>query len=464
MAPANILVVDDEITACKSCRDILSREKHAVKFATSAKDALKLLDEKSFDLVLTDLKMPEMDGIELLEEIRKKDSNMPVIVITGFATVETAVDAMRKGAYDYIAKPFTPAELRIAVEQTLEKAGLLKQIHYLRQTQRDKHELEHVVGVSPAIRGIYELVDKVAPSDTTVMLYGESGTGKEVIARAIHYNSHRSEKQFIAVDCATLAKGLLESELFGHAKGSFTGAVVSKQGLLEIADGGTLFLDEIANVSLDVQGKLLRVLEQREFRRVGGTENKKVDVRIIAATNKDLKDMVRHGAFRQDLFYRLNVFPIHLPPLRDRREDIPILATHFLKEFGAILRKDIQGFSREAMEYLTRYNWPGNVRELKNVVERIMIMSEDELVLPGDLPAYGAGSEELAGKESVPKTAEQLKQAKKDLRKKVTSEIEKRFLLEALERNGWNISNSAKETGMDRRNFQNLMRRHGLKR
>ncbi len=463
MAAANILVVDDEITACKSCRDILAKEKHSVEFAVSSKEALDLISKKSFDLILTDLKMPEMDGIELLEHIKKRDPNIPVIVITGYATVETAVDAMRKGAYDYIPKPFTPAELRIAVAKALEKAELLKQIHYLRRTQRDKHELEHVVGASPAIRNIYELVEKVAPSDTTVMLYGESGTGKEVIARAIHYKSRRSEKQFIAVDCATLAKGLLESELFGHAKGSFTGAVVSKQGLLEIAGGGTLLLDEIGNISPEVQGKLLRVLEEREFRRVGSTQSKKVDVRIIAATNKDIKSMVQNGAFREDLFYRLNVFPIYLPPLRERKEDIPQLSLHFLQQFNNTMRKKIQGFSKDAMQKLIEYNWPGNLRELRNVIERVVIMAEDELVSSSDLPTHGVSEEGFVKTDSAPKTAEQLKQTKKRLREKLVADIERKFLLEALERNNWNITNAAKDTGMDRRNFQNLMRKYNLK-
>lgn len=464
MATANILVVDDEITACKSCRDILSREGHSVEFTVSAREALELIDKKAYDLILTDLKMPEMDGIELLEYIKKKDPDVPVIVITGYATVETAVEAMRKGAYDYIAKPFTPAELRIATEQTLEKAGLLKQIRYLRQNQRNKHDLEHVVGVSPAIKKVYELVHKVAPSNTTVMLYGESGTGKEVIARAIHYSSLRLEKQFVAVDCATLAKGLLESELFGHAKGSFTGAVTLKQGLLEVADGGTLFLDEIGNISLEIQGKLLRILEQREFRRVGGTENKKIDVRVIAATNQDLRNMVKLGAFREDLFYRLNVFPINLPPLREREKDIQVLAEHFLKEFSTAMRRNIRGFSRDAMQQLIEYDWPGNVRELRNVVERVVIMAEDRLITPADLPTRGVAEEKPDEIGDIPRTAEELKQTKKQLKEKLIQRIDKAFLQDALVRNDWNITNAAKDTGMNRRNFQNLMRKHKLKR
>lgn len=461
MSTANVLVVDDELFACRTCQDILGKEGHAVEFALSGGEALEVLDRKPFDLVLTDLKMPAMDGIELLGRIKKRSPNVPVIVITGYATVETAVEAMRKGAYDYVSKPFTPDTLRIVVRKALENSELVREVNYLRQTQRSEHEVGHVIGKSPAMRRVYALVEKVAPSDTTVLIGGESGTGKEVVARAIHYKSRRSNKQFIAVDCATLAKELFESELFGHVKGSFTGAIAAKPGIFEVADGGSLFLDEIANISPETQGKLLRVLEQREFKRVGDTRTKKVDVRIIAATNKDLKALVEQGVFREDLFYRLNVFPVCLPPLRERKEDIPVLSQHFLREFSRTMRKRIRGFTADAMQHLVEYDWPGNVRELRNVIERVVIMVEDEVVTPTDLPGRPAG-EEGPVEPDAPRTAEELKRAKRRLREKAVAQVERTFLLEALERNEWNVAHAARDTGMDRRNFQKLMRKHRL--
>lgn len=461
-AGASILIVDDELAICRSCRDVLTGENYGVDFALSAKEAIALIEKKSYDLILTDLKMPEIDGIGLLEHIKKNDPDIPVIVITAYATVETAVEAMRKGACDYISKPFSSAELRMAVEQALEKSGLVRQIRYFRKMARDRHELEHVVGVSPAIKHVYELVDRVAPGDTTVLLHGESGTGKEVIAKAIHYSSGRSEKQFIAVDCASLAEGLLESELFGHDRGSFTGAISSKQGLLEIAGGGTLFLDEISNFTLDLQGKLLRVLEQREFRRVGGTKTRKVDVRVIAATNRKLQEMVQEETFREDLFYRLNVFPIYLPPLRERREDIPVLAQNFLDEFSGRMRRSIKGYTKEAMQHLVEYDWPGNVRELRNAVERVVIMADDRYITREDLAGPDSAQKQAVGMEAIPRTVEELKQAKKALKQKLADRVEREFLADALKRNHWNVTRAARETGMDRRNFQNLLRKHKL--
>ncbi len=461
MSTATVLVVDDELFACRSCQDILGKEGHAVEFALSGGEALELLDKKPFDLVLTDLKMPAMDGIELLGRIKKRSPNVPVIVITGYATVETAVDAMRKGAYDYVSKPFTPETLRIVVRKALENSELVREVNYLRQTQRNAHEVGHVVGKGPAMQKVYALVEKVAPSDTTVLIGGESGTGKEVVARAIHYKSRRSNKQFIAVDCATLAKELFESELFGHVKGSFTGAVAAKPGIFEIADGGTLFLDEIGNISIETQGKLLRVLERQEFKRVGGTRTKKVDVRIIAASNRDLKAMVKNGAFREDLFYRLNVFPVCLPPLRERKEDIPALSQHFLREFSRTMRKKIRGFTADAMQHLVEYDWPGNVRELRNVVERVAIMVDEELITSAVLPSRPRGEERLEA--GAPRTAEELKQAKKRMREEAVAHVERTFLIKALERNEWNVAHAARDTGMDRRNFQKLMRKHRLR-
>src|SRR5512139_1118153 len=321
-----ILVVDDEMIVCESCKRILEEEGYEVEAALSGKEALEKMRVNPFDVVITDLKMPGIDGMDVLNTLQKDYPDSIVIMITGFSTVETAVEAMKLGAFDYIPKPFTPDEVSIVVKKAIEKKSLLAENVYLRQELQEKYGFHNIVGKSKKMQEIYRIIAKVATTDSTVLIYGQSGTGKELIARAIHFNSPRGEKQFVPVDCAVLSENLLESELFGHVRGSFTGAVTTKPGLFEVADGGTVFLDEVGNISLSIQAKLLRVLQEREFTPVGGTKTKRVDIRLIAATNKDLEKMIQGGTFREDLYYRLNIVPISLPTLRERQEDIPILA------------------------------------------------------------------------------------------------------------------------------------------
>lgn len=457
-----ILVVDDEMIVCESCKRILEEEGYEVETALSGKEAFDQMKAAPFDIVITDLKMPGIDGMEVLKTIRKEYPDTFVIMITGFSTVETAVEAMKLGAFDYIPKPFTPDEVTIVVKRAVEKKSLMAENIYLRQELQEKYGFHNIVGKSKKMQEIYRIIAKVAMTDSTVLIYGQSGTGKELIARAIHFNSSRREKQFVPVDCAVLSENLLESELFGHIRGSFTGAVTTKPGLFEVADGGTVFLDEIGNISLSIQAKLLRVLQEREFTPVGGTKAKKVDIRLIAATNKDLEKMIKEETFREDLFYRLNIVPIYLPPLRERQEDIPVLATHFLKKYAEEMGKTIKGFSPEAMEKLMRHPWPGNVRELENVIERTVVMIDDDMVRVEHLILPGQQNKEVL-ENHVPLTSEELKEIKKQVREKAVEEIERAFVLNALERHQWNVTRAAEEVGMLRPNFQALMRKYNIR-
>ena len=457
---ANFLVVDDEKVVCESCEMTLTDEGHTVKIAMSGKEALEKIKEETFDIALIDLKMPEMDGIEVLRAIKRSYPEITVIMITGYPTIETAVQAQRLGAFDYVLKPFAPDELNIVVARALDNRELARENQRLRLELQDKHKFDNIVGKSKNMREIYKFIRKVAPTDSTILIYGESGTGKELIARAIHYNSLRKDKQFVTVDCAVLSENLLESELFGHVKGSFTGATTDKPGLFEIASGGTVFLDEIGNISLTVQKKLLRALQEREFMRVGGTEVKKVDLRLIVATNRDLETMMAEGTFRDDLFYRINIVPIHLPPLRERKEDIPLLACHFLKKYSKEANKNVSNISAEAMELLVNYNWPGNVRELENLMERIVVTTDEETILEGHLPfIQGKPNDTVV---TVPRTSDELKEMKKTLREKAVKEVERLFVVEALKRNNWNVTKAAKDVGMLRQNFQVLMRKYNV--
>ena len=463
MSNPRILVIDDEMIVCESCKRILEEDGYEVETALSGREAIDKMKENPFDIVITDLKMPEIDGMEVLKTFRKEYPDTIVIMITGFSTVETAVEAMKLGAFDYIPKPFTPDEVSIVVKKAIERKNLLLENIYLRQELQEKYGFHNIVGKSKKMQEIYRIIAKVAPTDSTVLIYGQSGTGKEIIARAIHFNSPRREKQFVPVDCAVLSENLLESELFGHVRGSFTGAITTKPGLFEVADGGTVFLDEVGNISLAIQAKLLRVLQEREFTPVGGTKTKKVDIRLIAATNKDLEKMIKEETFREDLYYRLNIVPVYLPPLKDRQEDIPLLSVHFLKKYAEEMGKAVKGFTPEAMEKLMKYPWPGNVRELENVIERTIVMIENDemvrvehLILPGQQEKEGLS-------EHIPMTSEELKEIKKQIREKAVEEVEKAFVLSALERHNWNVTRAAEEVGMLRPNFQALMRKYNLR-
>jgi DNA-binding NtrC family response regulator len=457
-----ILVVDDEMIVCESCKRILEEEGYEVETALSGKEAFDKMKTNPFEIVITDLKMPGIDGMEVLKTFRKEYPDSIIIMITGFSTVETAVEAMKLGAFDYIPKPFTPDEVSIVVKRAIEKKSLVTENVYLRQELQEKYGFHNIVGKSKKMQEIYRIIAKVATTDSTVLIYGQSGTGKELIARAIHFNSPRGEKQFVPVDCAVLSENLLESELFGHVRGSFTGAVTTKPGLFEVADGGTVFLDEVGNISLSIQAKLLRVLQEREFTPVGGTKAKKVDIRLIAATNKDLEKMIKEETFREDLYYRLNIVPIYLPLLRERQEDIPILAVHFLKKYAEEMGKPIKGFTPETMEKLIRYPWPGNVRELENVIERTVVMIDDEMVRVEHLILPGQQEKEIL-ENQIPMTSDELKEIKKQVREKAVEEIEKAFVLNALERHQWNVTRAAEEVGMLRPNFQALMRKFNLR-
>jgi DNA-binding NtrC family response regulator len=462
MTRAKILVVDDEQIVLKSCRKILEGGGHEVFTALSGQEAFELLKREPIDLVITDVKMPEIDGMQVLERVKTEYPDILVIIITGYSTVQSAVQAMKLGAFDYVPKPFTPDEVLVVVDKALEKKSLIHENIYLRKELEAKYGFENIIGSSPKMQEVYKLIRKVAPTDSTVLIRGDSGTGKELIARAIHFNSPRKQKPFVAVDCGVLAQELLESELFGHVKGSFTGAIVTKPGLFETADGGSIFLDEIGDTNPNFQSKLLRVLQEREFTPVGGVKPKKVDLRFIVATNKNLEKLVEQKQFREDLFYRLNVVSIAVPPLREKKDDVPLLAYHFLKKYAKEMKKNIKSISVDAMNMLTAYSWPGNVRQLENVIERAVVMAEGEAVTTEHLP-FAVRTEMAHPDTPIPKDSDELKEAKKKLRESAVESIEKSFVLDALTRNDWNITKSAKDVGMQRPNFQALMRKYNIR-
>jgi two-component system response regulator HydG len=371
-----ILVVDDEQIVRESLANWLKEDGYQVESAESGPQALERIQSASFHIVLLDLKMPEMNGIQVLQEIKKNFSDIEVIIMTAYGSIHTAVEAIKEGAFDYIVKPFDPEEVGLLIRKILDHKNLVLENILLRQKLEEKYEFEDLIGKSAVMQNLFGLIRNVAPTQATVLITGESGTGKELVAKAIHTLSPRRYQPFIALSCGALPDTLLESELFGYEKGAFTGASHTKKGRFELADGGTLFLDEIGEISLKTQIDLLRVLQEKEFRRLGGTEVTKVDVRIISATNRDLPEAVRQGIFRSDLFYRLNVVSIPLPPLRDRKEDIPLLAKHFLKRYAIEINKKMDRLDPRALEALMNYNWPGNVRELENAVERAVVISQ----------------------------------------------------------------------------------------
>jgi len=458
---ARILVVDDEEIVVKSCLRILGEGEYEAEGVASGEEALRRIEERPYDVVMLDIMMPKMDGLEVLRRVKESHPDTEVIMVTGLSQVETAVRSMKLGAFDYLPKPFDPDELKVVVGRALERRRLLQENLGLKSEMNSRYRMENIIGSSPAIQAVYGLIAKCAPTNSTILLTGESGTGKELVARAVHYNSLRKDRPFVAVDCNSLSESLLESELFGHVKGSFTGAVASKRGMFEVAHGGTLFLDEIGNLSLSTQAKLLRVIQEREFRAVGDTRTQTTDVRLIAATNKDLKAMSAEGTFRDDLFYRINIFPIHVPPLRERRDDIPALAHHFLNVLSKEVGKKFSGFSEGALNLLMQYDWRGNVRELENAVHRAVILATGDVIRRAHL----AGIIEAGPRTDldVPRTSEELKRIKKATREKSVEEIEKLFVLEALKRNAWNVTRSAEETGMLRANFQALMKKYQIR-
>jgi two-component system response regulator PilR (NtrC family) len=456
----NILIVDDE----PSMRDLLSillgRAGCQVTVVEDGEEAIAQISKEIFDLVITDLKMPEVGGLDVLRAVKKVSPGTVVLMITAFASTETAVEAMKCGAYDYLTKPFQIDEVQLIIRNALEKRRLSTENMLLRREIASRSSFSQIVGTSEAMQKVFELVRKVADATSNVLIFGESGTGKELVARAIHYNSSRRAMPFVAVNCSAVPETLLESELFGHMKGAFTGAVSNKAGLFEVANGGTIFLDEIGEMTPAMQVKLLRVIQEREFRRVGGTRDVKVDVRIIAATNRDLEKAVAEGEFREDLYYRLDVIPIHLPPLRMRAGDIPLLAQHFLQRFAEVSGKPVPTFTPEAIRVLVAHDWRGNVRELENLIERVMAIGTDPVITeenlsgwltrpaptvthsssaPIDLPAEGLDMEELI------------------------SRIEKDLLLKALERSKWVKKKAARLLGLNSRSFRYRLEKYSIK-
>lgn len=388
-----VLVADDERLMAEMLEEMLRADGMLVEIAHTGREALEKFRSLDFDLVLLDLRMPEMHGLEVLQEMRKEDPNTPVIVITAYGSVDNAVEALKMGAYDFITKPFKIEELRNAVARALEVEQLRREKEYLLSELQEEFHFEGVIGESPKMKEVMRVAQLVAKTDATVLISGESGTGKELLARSIHYQSHRKDRPFVVVNCGAITETLLESELFGHEKGAFTGAYTRKPGKFELADGGTIFLDEIGEMSPAMQVKLLRVLQEKTFERVGGTTPITVDVRIIAATNRDLKRAVREGAFREDLYYRLNVIPIYLPPLRERKEDLPLLCDYLIARHCRKLHKKIRGISPQAMRVLRKYHWPGNIRELDNVLERAIILTQDDIIGVDDLQIFEAPGE-----------------------------------------------------------------------
>jgi DNA-binding NtrC family response regulator len=386
MAAERILIVDDEEANREFLQELLRHEGYEVETAGDGATGLALLEQIPFHVMLSDLIMPQMSGVELLRQMKERSPFTIGIIFTGYATIETAVEAMKAGAYDYITKPFRVEEILVVLQRALEFQRLNHENVNLRRQLKAKYKFENIVSDHDKMQAVFEMVEKVSDSDSTVLIYGESGTGKELIARAIHYNSYRQDKPLIPINCGAIPEELLESELFGYEKGAFTGAVSSRIGRFELANGGTIFLDEIGEMSPGLQVKLLRVLQEREFERVGGTRTIKIDVRIIAATNRDLEVMVANQRFREDLFYRLNVIPIFVPPLRERQSDVALLVPYFIARFNAEKKRQIEGITPEALQLLANYSWPGNVRELENMIERIVILKGGGMITRNDLP------------------------------------------------------------------------------
>ncbi|MFI5373038.1 MAG: sigma-54-dependent transcriptional regulator [Candidatus Rokuibacteriota bacterium] len=468
MSAARILIVDDEPDMLENCSRILSRQGYACLTAENGRAALAILERERPDLLLTDIKMPEMDGMALLQRAHEVDPALPVIMITGFASIESAVAAVREGAFDYLPKSFSVDQLRVAVERALRHRGLQIENRNLRQQLQQTLGLENVVGRSPAMTQVFELVKKAARSEANILVLGESGTGKELIARAIHANSPRASGPFVPVDCASLPEQLLESELFGHEKGAFTGAVRTKTGLVEAAHRGTLFLDEIGDLPASLQVKLLRALQERQIRRVGGTGLVDVDVRVVSATNRNLAEAIAKGQFREELYYRINVIAIRLPPLRERAGDVRLLAHTFLKRYG---QERVTGLDEAAAEALDRYPWPGNVRELQNVIERACALADGPRITMKDLPEHvlHAGARSAAPEPSVPGAGPSAELGTgTDLTLKAAKEqwlqvLEVSYLRDLLARHDGNVSSAAKAAGIDRKTFHRLINKYDLR-
>lgn len=458
-----VLVIDDEAYIGLGCARALRPLGYEVETCEESHKGLEAALTGDFDIILLDLKMEGLGGMDILTHVKAAGVASEVVIITGHSTVETAVETMKRGAADYLSKPFTPDELKLVVSRVGEKSALIRENAALRRELEVQQGFEGILGESRAMERVFGLIRRVAPTEGTVLVTGESGTGKEMVVRAIHRLSRRKEHSLLACDCSSLAPTLLESELFGHVKGSFSGAIATKQGLFEAAHGGTLFLDEVANISIETQGKLLRALESRRVKKVGDTEEQAIDIRLIAATNRDLADMVREGTFREDLYYRLNVVPIFLPPLRDRESDIPVLAVAFLDRYCRKIDMEPKRFSPDAMRMMEGYSWPGNVRELRNIVERLAILSDGAVIDPRHLPDEIRHLPTLPNRMAVPDTWEEFKRLKQQVRDTAVEQLERQFLSQMLDRYEGNVSRAAEAVGMQRTNFHALMRKYGIK-
>ncbi len=450
-----ILIVDDEQGFCELLENILQKEGFDTVSTTNPIYVQQLLEKEDFDLAFLDLKMPEMDGLELLNYIKTFDENIVVIIITAYGTIEKAVEAMRKGAYDFITKPFQKNDLIRLVNKAWDKRKLLLEMSHLRAEIQERYSFQNIIGKSKPMQDLFDLISKAANSPCNVLIQGESGTGKELVAKAIHYNSSRKNKNFVCLNAATLQETLLESQLFGHVKGAFTGAYKDQKGLFEVANGGTLFLDEVADMSPQVQAKLLRAIQEQEIIPLGSNSPRKVDVRIIAASNKDLRQAIKEGSFREDLYYRLSVITIYIPPLRERREDIPLLAMHFLHRYANEANKKIEGFTPKAMELLCNYSWPGNVRELENVIQSAIFLETGPQITTKSLNYDGKLTKVSYSPQTLaPKENNDLLPYAEAKRK-----FEREYLLKALEKCGGNISLTARKTGIIRPNLYKKLKK-----
>jgi two-component system response regulator AtoC len=464
---ATVLIADDESNLRKVLCALLARDGHEAVAVPDGEAALEMVTTGGIDILITDLRMPGMDGLALLRAVKGMDPGLPVIVITAHGSVDTAVSAMKEGAFDYITKPFDRDELKLAVR----KAAAVRDVNQSRLIDSgDSQGRYQIIGQSPRMQDVYAIIEKVAATPSTVLITGESGTGKELVATALHENSLRKQKPFIKVNCAAIPKDLMESEFFGYERGAFTGAVSSKPGRFELADGGSLFLDEIAEIPPAMQVKLLRALQEAEFERVGGIRSIKVDVRVIAATNRDLQREIADGNFREDLFYRLNVVPISLPALRDRKEDIPLLVDAFIGKYNKRLSKSVKGITDEARAWLAAYAWPGNIRELENVIERTLLFAEGDLIDVKDLPedlrhpeAKGASLGPRALRSEPLPVMESGSASLKDIVKQATAEIERDLIVKALEETGGNVTRAAALLDISRKGLQNKMKEFGLR-
>lgn len=441
MGSTKILIVDDELIMRESLAGWLERDGHDIDTASSGEEALIKLQGTRFEILLVDIKMEGISGLDVLRHVKESDPDVAVVMITAYGSISTAIEAMKNGAYDYLLKPFDPDELGVIIDKILESQAQLRENIYLREQFKDRTKFESMVGQSRPMQAVFDLIQDVAPTDSTVLITGETGTGKELAAKAIHTNSPRREGPFVVVNCGAVPEHLMESELFGHQKGAFTDAKETKKGRLEMAHAGTIFLDEIGEISIRMQIDLLRVLEDRVFYRVGGTQPIEADFRVIAATNKNLEEAIKGGIFREDLYYRLNVISFQMPPLRERKEDLPLLAEHFLNRFSQETNKPIDGINREAMDEMMLYEWPGNVRELENAIERAVVVGKSRKILAEDLPIFQKNDLVSPADNSL-------------------QEIEKSHIIHILNENQWNIARSAKILKIDRSTLYSKIKRY----